>query len=65
MSEGLHDESQRKSCELFFSEIALFSSGSSGFCQRVGITEEEAIKFGSCFGSGMRKREVMNTSNVL
>lgn len=30
----------------------------ASFAKECGITEEEAFKFGSCFGSGMRKREV-------
>ena len=30
----------------------------AAFAKECGITEEEAFKFGSCFGSGMRKRKV-------
>ena len=36
----------------------------AAFAKECGITEEAVFKFGSCFGSGMRKRKVMKTSNA-
>ncbi len=41
-------------CDKFHCSQAVLAS----FAEELGITEEQALKLGACFGSGMRKGEV-------
>ena len=56
---------KEKAVNYFSQKLHCFQAILAAFAKECGITEEEAFKFCSCFGSGMRKREVMNTSNAL
>lgn len=50
-----HSEKANKYfCDKFHCSQAVLA----GFAEELGITEEQALKLGSCFGTGMRKGEV-------
>lgn len=47
-----------KSLELFASKFHCSQAVFAAFSEELGLPEEQALKIGSCFGSGMRKGEV-------
>ncbi len=47
-----------KSKDLFARKFYCSQAVFAAFAQELGITEEQALKIGACFGSGMRKGEV-------
>ena len=48
----------KKSLELFASKFNCAQSVFASFSNELGLDEEQALKIGGCFGSGMRKGEV-------
>lgn len=51
----LHTE---KATKLFSEKFHCSQAVLAAFAEELGITEEQALKLGACFGSGMRKGEV-------
>ena len=51
-------ENKEKAVELFNSGFLCSQSVFAAFADRCGISEEQALKIGACFGTGMRKGEV-------
>ena len=51
-------ENKEKAVEFFNSGFLCSQSVFAAFAARCGISEEEALKIGACFGAGMRKGEV-------
>lgn len=47
-----------KATELFGRKFHCSQAVFAAFAEELGITEEQALKIGACFGSGMRKGEV-------
>lgn len=47
-----------KADELFKSKFHCSQAVFAAFAQELGITEQQALKIGACFGSGMRQGEV-------
>ena len=47
-----------KANELFGQKFHCSQAVFAAFAEELGITEEQALKIGACFGSGMRKGEV-------
>lgn len=47
-----------KAKDLFARKFHCSQAVFAAFAQELGITEEQALKIGACFGSGMRKGEV-------
>lgn len=47
-----------KANELFGKKFHCSQAVFAAFAKEMGITEEQALKIGACFGSGMRKGEV-------
>lgn len=47
-----------KANELFGKKFHCSQAVFAAFSEELGITEEQALKIGACFGSGMRKGEV-------
>ena len=47
-----------KAVDYFSQKLHCSQSVLAAFADECGITEEQALKLGSCFGSGMRKGEV-------
>ncbi len=47
-----------KATELFGKKFHCSQAVFAAFAEELGITEEQALKIGACFGSGMRKGEV-------
>ena len=47
-----------KATELFENKFHCSQAVFAAFAEELGITEEQALKIGACFGSGMRKGEV-------
>ena len=47
-----------KSVELFNSGFLCSQAVFAAFSKDLGLSEEQALKIGACFGSGMRKGEV-------
>ncbi len=47
-----------KATELFERKFHCSQAVFAAFAEELGITEEQALKIGACFGSGMRKGEV-------
>ena len=47
-----------KSTDLFARKFHCSQAVFAAFAEELGITEEQALKIGACFGSGMRKGEV-------
>ena len=47
-----------KALELFASKFHCSQAVFAAFSEELGLPEEQALKIGSCFGSGMRKGEV-------
>ena len=48
----------KKSLKLFESKFHCSQAVFAAFSEELGVTEEQALKIGACFGSGMRKGEV-------
>lgn len=48
----------KKSLRLFESKFHCSQAVFAAFSEELGITEEQALKIGACFGGGMRKGEV-------
>ena len=51
-------EHKQKALDYFSQKLHCSQSVLAAFAQECGITEEQALKLGSCFGGGMRKGEV-------
>lgn len=49
---------QEKALKYFMDGFHCSQAVFASFADRCGITEEQALKIGACFGSGMRKGEV-------
>ncbi|MGM9889438.1 MAG: C-GCAxxG-C-C family protein, partial [Floccifex porci] len=49
---------EEKACELFGKKFHCSQAVFAAFAEELGIVEEQALKIGACFGSGMRKGEV-------
>ena len=49
---------KEKAVDYFSQKLHCSQSVLAAFADECGITEEEALKLGSCFGSGMRKGQV-------
>ena len=49
---------KQKAIDYFSQDLHCSQSVLAAFAEECGITEEHALKLGSCFGSGMRKGEV-------
>lgn len=49
---------RKKAIEIFSQRMHCSQAVLAAFSEECGITEEQAFKLGSCFGSGMRKGEV-------
>ena len=49
---------KEKAVNYFSQKLHCSQSVLAAFADECGITEEQALKLGSCFGSGMRKGEV-------
>ena len=49
---------KEKALNYFSLELHCSQSVLAAFAEECGITEEQALKLGSCFGGGMRKGEV-------
>ena len=49
---------KQKAVDYFSQDLHCSQSVLAAFAEECGITEEHALKLGSCFGSGMRKGEV-------
>lgn len=49
---------KEKALQLFADKFHCSQAVLAAFAEECGITEEQALKFGACFGSGMRKGEV-------
>lgn len=47
-----------KALDLFKSKFHCSQAVFAAFSEELGLSEEQALKIGSCFGSGMRKGEV-------
>lgn len=47
-----------KAIQLFNEKFHCSQAVLAAFAEELGITEEQALKLGACFGSGMRKGEV-------
>ena len=47
-----------KATELFDKKFHCSQAVLAAFADELGITEQQALKIGACFGSGMRKGEV-------
>ena len=47
-----------RATELFGKKFHCSQAVFAAFAEELGITEEQALKIGACFGSGMRKGEV-------
>ncbi len=47
-----------KAIQLFSEKFHCSQAVLAAFAEELGITEEQALKLGACFGSGMRKGEV-------
>jgi C_GCAxxG_C_C family probable redox protein len=55
---GIIMDHVKKSLELFASKFNCAQSVFASFSNELGLDEEQALKIGGCFGSGMRKGEV-------
>ena len=51
-------EHKEKALNYFSQKLHCSQSVIAAFAEECGITEEQALKLGSCFGGGMRKGEV-------
>ena len=49
---------KEKALDYFSRDFCCAQSVLSAFADKCGLTEEQALKLGACFGSGMRKAEV-------
>lgn len=49
---------KEKAIKLFYDKFHCSQAVLAAFAEECGITEEQALKLGACFGSGMRKGEV-------
>ena len=49
---------KQKALDYFSQKLHCSQSVLAAFAEECGITEEQALKLGSCFGGGMRKGEV-------
>ena len=49
---------KQKEVDYFSQELHCSQSVLAAFAEECGITEEQALRLGSCFGTGMRKGEV-------
>jgi len=49
---------KEKALQLFADKFHCSQAVLAAFADECGITEEQALKLGACFGSGMRKGEV-------
>ena len=56
---------KEKAVNYFSQKLHCSQSVLAAFAKECSITEEEAFKLGSCFGSGMRKGQVSNKVNDL
>ena len=54
----MNESKKEKAIEYFEDHLHCSQSVLAAFAEECGITEEQAFRLGSCFGSGMRKGNV-------
>lgn len=52
-----------KANELFGKKFHCSQAVFAAFAEELGLTDEQALKIGACFGSGMRKGEFAGVSD--
>ncbi len=55
---GMHMTHEEKANQYFSDKFHCSQAVLAAFADELGLTEEQALKLGACFGSGMRKGEV-------